>query len=234
MAPEVVDAWVGDAFSYNKKCDIWSLGIILYMMLCGYPPFYAQCGRGCGWERGEACEACQDMLFEKIQEGSYEFADKYWSHISPDAKNLIAHMLVRDPKQRYSAEQVLAHPWVKDPVPATYLATPRILSRNSSSILDAYAENAMAFHRMMVSQMTISESKTSPCSSESSNPFFSPASVGGESVNFFVGEFSDEEEEEEGNPQSEELTKLCTKSRPSLKLSLPASKLAQRRLSRRI
>ena len=59
MAPEVVDAWVGDAFSYNKKCDIWSLGIILYTMLCGYPPFYASCGRNCGWERGESCRTCQ-------------------------------------------------------------------------------------------------------------------------------------------------------------------------------
>jgi len=59
MAPEVVDAWVGDASSYDKKCDLWSLGIILYIMLCGYPPFYAKCGDDCGWERGEACDLCQ-------------------------------------------------------------------------------------------------------------------------------------------------------------------------------
>lgn len=59
MAPEVVDAWVGEAFSYDKKCDLWSLGIILYIMLCGYPPFYGQCGEDCGWERGETCHNCQ-------------------------------------------------------------------------------------------------------------------------------------------------------------------------------
>ena len=59
MAPEVVDAWMGDASSYDKKCDLWSLGIILYIMLCGYPPFYAKCGDECGWERGEACNTCQ-------------------------------------------------------------------------------------------------------------------------------------------------------------------------------
>ncbi|KAF6032319.1 MKNK1 [Bugula neritina] len=59
MAPEVVDAWVGDASSYDKKCDLWSLGIILYAMLCGYPPFYAKCGDDCGWEVGEICTTCQ-------------------------------------------------------------------------------------------------------------------------------------------------------------------------------
>mgnify|MGYP001799592257 FL=1 len=59
MAPEVVDAWVGDASSYDKKCDLWSLGIILYIMLCGYPPFYAKCGVDCGWEIGEPCTTCQ-------------------------------------------------------------------------------------------------------------------------------------------------------------------------------
>ena len=62
MAPEVVDAWVGDASSYDKKCDLWSLGIILYAMLCGYPPFYAKCGDDCGWEIGETCTTCQVRL----------------------------------------------------------------------------------------------------------------------------------------------------------------------------
>ena len=65
MAPEVVDAWVGDASSYDKKCDLWSLGIILYAMLCGYPPFYAKCGDDCGWEIGETCTTCQVRLPKK-------------------------------------------------------------------------------------------------------------------------------------------------------------------------
>ena len=56
MAPEVVDVWQDQAWSYDKRCDLWSLGIILYIMLCGYPPFYGQCGEDCGWERGEACQ----------------------------------------------------------------------------------------------------------------------------------------------------------------------------------
>ena len=59
MAPEVIDTFLGEAFYYDKKCDLWSLGVILFMMLCGRPPFYGHCGKDCGWERGENCPKCQ-------------------------------------------------------------------------------------------------------------------------------------------------------------------------------
>ena len=59
MAPEVVDLFLGEAFSYDKKCDLWSLGVTLYMMLSGHPPFSGHCGDNCGWEKGETCEKCQ-------------------------------------------------------------------------------------------------------------------------------------------------------------------------------
>jgi len=59
MAPEVVEAFVGESNSYDKRCDLWSLGVIMYILLCGYPPFYGNCGSDCGWERGENCQACQ-------------------------------------------------------------------------------------------------------------------------------------------------------------------------------
>ena len=98
-------------------------------MLCGYPPFYGQCGDDCGWERGENCSSCQEMLFSSIQDGFYEFPDGEWSAISEEAKDLIRHLLVRDPRQRYSAVEVLEHPWVSRPPAATPLATPRILTR---------------------------------------------------------------------------------------------------------
>ncbi len=75
MAPEVVDVWTDQAWSYDKRCDLWSLGIILYIMLCGYPPFYGKCGADCGWEHGEACNACQDLLFNSIQDGIYDFPE---------------------------------------------------------------------------------------------------------------------------------------------------------------
>ena len=129
MAPEVVDVWTDQAWSYDKRCDLWSLGIILYIMLCGYPPFYGKCGGDCGWERGEACQACQDLLFNSIQDGVYDFPEDEWVTVSDHAKDLIRHLLVRDPHLRYSAAEVLRHPWVAMESPKIQLATPRVLSR---------------------------------------------------------------------------------------------------------
>lgn len=181
------------------------------------------------------------MLFEKIQEGTYDFPDREWAHISSNAKDLISHMLVRDPSLRYSADQILAHPWVKDP-PATYLATPSILSRNSSShLLDTYAENAMAFNRMMMSQLTISESKSSvgsigSSSSVGSNPFFSSQSVSSGSACFMIGDFSDDEEDDEEVVDRYDAisAKMAESQNSTVQLSLPSSKLAQRRKSRHV
>lgn len=69
MAPEVVDLFVGEANYYDKRCDLWSLGVIAYILLCGYPPFSGNCQQDCGWNRGENCRTCQELLFESIQEG---------------------------------------------------------------------------------------------------------------------------------------------------------------------
>lgn len=132
MAPEVVEAFIGEANYYDKRCDLWSLGVIMYILLCGYPPFYGNCGSGCGWERGENCQACQELLFTSIQEGMYEFPDNEWRCISEDAKDLIRGLLVKEAHQRLSAESILKHPWI-NPGPSSVenteksLMTPHII-----------------------------------------------------------------------------------------------------------
>jgi len=69
------------------------------------------------------------MLFTSIQDGFYEFPEAEWCSVTEEGKDLIRHLLVRNPSQRYSAADVLKHPWIQEPPAATPLATPRILTR---------------------------------------------------------------------------------------------------------
>uniref|UniRef100_A0AAY4DRY5 non-specific serine/threonine protein kinase n=1 Tax=Denticeps clupeoides TaxID=299321 RepID=A0AAY4DRY5_9TELE len=150
MAPEVVEVFTDEASFYDKRCDLWSLGVILYILLSGSPPFTGHCGIDCGWDRGEACRACQNNLFERIQEGKYEFPDREWAHISAGAKDLISQLLVRDATLRLSATQVLQHPWVQGNAPERGLSTPHVLQRNNSTKdLTQFAADAIAFNRQL-------------------------------------------------------------------------------------
>jgi len=134
MAPEVVDTFLGDALKYDKRCDLWSLGIIVYILLCGYTPFYGECDReNCGWDQGQPCNDCQDNLFHRIQQGDFEFPDEDWANISSEAKDLISHLLVKNVRDRYTADDVLNHPWIAKGAPETPLLTASNLFRNDSA-----------------------------------------------------------------------------------------------------
>ncbi|CAL4060513.1 unnamed protein product, partial [Meganyctiphanes norvegica] len=114
MAPEVVRGYSSfDNDPYDKRCDLWSLGISLYFMLCGYHPFAGECGdENCEWDLGGDCQACQELLFENISNCTFDFPEEEWADISDDAKNLIKQLLVEEPTQRLPANMILEDPWV--------------------------------------------------------------------------------------------------------------------------
>ncbi|CAH1105571.1 unnamed protein product [Psylliodes chrysocephalus] len=95
VAPEIL-AETG----YTLKIDVWAAGVILYILLCGYPPFVSQ-------------DNDQERLFDCILSGQYEFPEEYWQDVSSSAKELIQNMLQLDPDLRFSAEDVLDHPWLQ-------------------------------------------------------------------------------------------------------------------------
>lgn len=91
IAPEVL------AGSYDERCDLWSCGVNMFIMLCGYPPFDGDCN-------GE--------IVEKVKEGKIHFAPQDWLNVSEDAKDLIRQLLVKDPSCRISAKDAIEHNWI--------------------------------------------------------------------------------------------------------------------------
>ncbi|KAG5180796.1 hypothetical protein JKP88DRAFT_200183 [Tribonema minus] len=93
VAPEILKRQ-----PYGKEVDMWSVGVICYILLGGYPPFH---------------DENQVRLFMKIKKGTFTFHPQYWATISEDAKDLITKLLVVDPAQRITAAQALKHPWIR-------------------------------------------------------------------------------------------------------------------------
>ena len=120
----------------------------MYILLCGYAPFSGNCGLDCGWERGESCTDCQEMLFASIKEREVVFSEQHWGKVSNEAKDLIKHLLVRDSSVRLDAEQVLDHPWIVNCGSSNILQTPSNLKRQLSiNDLEDFASRAMAVNR---------------------------------------------------------------------------------------
>jgi len=157
MAPEIVEAFIEDNeqdLKYDKRCDLWSLGVMLYILLCGYPPFSGQCGANCGWNQGEACDDCQANLFNNIQQGRFEFHTAEWAHVSKGAKDLIAGLLIKDARRRLSAASVLAHPWLETNS-TTELTTPNTMRvNNNAKKLNMFVDSAAQVNRVVLQHMS--------------------------------------------------------------------------------
>jgi len=88
--------------SYDQSVDMWGVGIITYILLAGYPPFYDENNPG-----------DDTALFEKVINVEYDMDDECWDDVSELAKDFIRHLLVKDPKERLSAQQAIDHAWFK-------------------------------------------------------------------------------------------------------------------------
>eukprot|EP00437_Effrenium_voratum_P044386 CAMPEP_0181477754 /NCGR_PEP_ID=MMETSP1110-20121109/42382_1 /TAXON_ID=174948 /ORGANISM="Symbiodinium sp., Strain CCMP421" /LENGTH=525 /DNA_ID=CAMNT_0023603071 /DNA_START=51 /DNA_END=1628 /DNA_ORIENTATION=- len=120
VAPQVLSG------KYDKSCDIWSSGVIMYTLLCGYPPFYGKTD--------------QEVL-QKVKGGNFTFENKDWRHVSEDAKGLIRMLLKYDPGHRFTAEQALQHEWIRCRAPRATMV----------SLQEGIVENLRAFrsqHKM--------------------------------------------------------------------------------------
>ena len=93
IAPEVLQN------NYDEKCDIWSIGVIMYILLCGYPPFNG---------------ATEEEIIARVTEGTYCIDDEDWDDISDSAKDLIKELLAYNPADRITAQKAIKHPWIKN------------------------------------------------------------------------------------------------------------------------
>merc|ERR1712187_798174 len=96
VAPQVL------AGKYDQLSDLWSCGVIMYVLLCGYPPFFGE---------------TDAEVLSKVRLGNFSFNATDWKNVSEDAKNLIRMLLRMNPRDRYTAEQALNHVWIKNKAP---------------------------------------------------------------------------------------------------------------------
>lgn len=93
VAPEVLNQ------DYDRLSDIWSAGVVMYILLCGHPPFKGSTETG---------------TLKKVKAGDYKLDDDVWAEVHDSAKDMISHMMVVDPAQRWSARELLNHKWFQE------------------------------------------------------------------------------------------------------------------------
>ncbi|XP_016656502.2 calcium/calmodulin-dependent protein kinase type 1 isoform X2 [Acyrthosiphon pisum] len=137
---------------YGKAVDVWSIGVISYILLCGYPPFY---------DENDA------NLFAQILKGEFEFDSPYWDDISDSAKNFIRQLMCVDADKRYTCREALAHPWISGNAASSkniHGTVSAQLKKNFAKSRWKQLMNAISMvHKMQRLAMNVSEvSDTSP------------------------------------------------------------------------
>lgn len=139
VAPEVLECK-----PYDMAVDMWSVGVITYILLCGYTPFYAN---------------THQELFQKITNLEYDFPSPEWDEISDSAKEFIQKLLVKDPMERLTAEQCSQHTWLTQPI-----ETPKKLHRLDSALtsLKDYSKTRKNSSARMLSMAKGGQSTSAP------------------------------------------------------------------------
>ncbi|KAK0400256.1 hypothetical protein QR680_003425 [Steinernema hermaphroditum] len=116
---------------YDKSCDMWSIGVIMYILLCGFPPFFS--AHGLPMSPG---------MKSRIRTGQYTFPSPEWDKVSEAAKDLIRKLLKTDPSERFTIEQVMQHKWITHykKVPETPLFTSEVLREENEQWDDMQEE----------------------------------------------------------------------------------------------
>lgn len=129
VAPEVLQ---NKGYS-SGQVDLWSAGVILYILLCGFPPFY---------------EEELPALFDQILKGRYDFPTPWWDDISSEAKNLVRGLLTVDPTKRYTASDVIKAKWIQGHAPETSIDTANLKKYNASRKLKKAAKKLIAMQKL--------------------------------------------------------------------------------------
>ncbi|XP_018666684.2 MAP kinase-activated protein kinase 5 [Ciona intestinalis] len=144
---------VSSPYTYDKSCDMWSLGVIIYILLCGYPPFYS--------EHPSSRRAIDRSMRRKIMNGTYNFPEREWERVSEPAKDIVRKLLCVDPHERMNIEDLVQHPWLNEEVPDTLLQSPVFMSNKANM------QDTIALHSSHVRNMRIPDrpSKLKPVES---------------------------------------------------------------------
>lgn len=136
VAPEVLGS-----VKYDISCDIWSLGVIMYILCCGYPPFYSTHG-----------QPISPGMKRRIKAGEFAFPENEWSRVSNDAKNLIKGMLETIPEKRFTIDEIMRSNWISQytNVPQTPLPTLDILREDKDNWHEIQQNMGQALNEMRI------------------------------------------------------------------------------------